>query len=80
MCRNIAKGGNGDYIHVDNSNNAWEQLQSKLETLQKSSSTTTYTAYDEQFQAFGLLAIILLGIGIFMFDAKNPFFKRFKKQ
>ena len=80
MCRNIAKAGNGDYIHVDNTNNAWEQLQSKLETLQKSSSTTTYTAYDEQFQAFGLLAIILLGIGIFMFDAKNPFFKRFKKQ
>ena len=61
MCRQIAEAGGGAYIHVDNNTNAQRQLDSELAKLSKKEmQSTIYSDYDEQFQAIGIIAIILL--------------------
>ncbi len=77
MCRQIAEAGGGAYIHVDNNSNAQQQLDNELLKLtKKEMQSTIYSEYDEQFQAFGIIAIILLIIEICIFDRKNPLAKR----
>lgn len=77
MCRQIAEAGGGAYIHVDNNSNAQQQLDNELSKLtKKEMQSTIYSEYDEQFQAFGIIAIILLIIEICIFDRKNPLAKR----
>lgn len=76
MCRQIAKAGSGTYIHVDNTSDAQEQLNDQLTKLQKGETDSLiYSEYNEQFQAFGILAIILLVIEVCIMEAKNPKFK-----
>lgn len=61
MCRDIAQAGKGAYIHVDNTTTAEEQLNKALSALQSGElGTASYTDYDEQFQTFVLLAVLLL--------------------
>lgn len=76
MCRDVAKAGNGVYLHVDNTNSAQEELQSLLGQLQKSSENVEYTSYDEQFQAVGIIALLLLFSEFFMFETQNPWLTR----
>ncbi len=79
MCQQIAKAGSGTYIHVDNTSDAQEQLNDQLTKLQKGeTNSVVYSEYDEQFQAFGILAIILLIIEICILEAKNPRLKGLK--
>lgn len=73
MCQDIAKAGSGTYIHVDNTSEAQEQLNDQLARLQKGeTSSLIYSEYDEQFQAFGLIAILLMIIEICILESKNP--------
>jgi Ca-activated chloride channel family protein len=73
MCREVAKAGSGTYIHVDNTADAQEHLNDELTKLQKGETTSViYSEYDEQFQAFGLLAIALLIAEVVVLGARNP--------
>jgi len=73
MCKQIASAGNGAYIHVDNSNTAQKQLDGELDKLSKKEiNTTVYSEFDEQFQAFAIIALILLVLEICIYDRKNP--------
>lgn len=73
MCKQIAQAGGGAYIHVDNNSAAQEQLDNELSKLSKrETSSTIYSAYDEQFMVFGWLALLLLIIEIIISDKKNP--------
>ena len=77
MCRQIAEAGGGAYIHVDNNSNAQRQLDSELAKLSKKEmQSTIYSDYDEQFQAFGIIAIILLILEICILESKNPIARR----
>ena len=79
MCRSIAKAGGGAYIHVDNTNDATEKLNTEIAKLQKGHiSSNEYSSYDEQFQAFGIIAILLLVIEVFVMERKTPLQKRIK--
>ena len=84
MCRQIAQAGGGAYIHVDNTNVAQNKLNDELTKLQKGDITSTiYSEYDEQFQAFGILALLMLIIEICVFESKNRLMKNvrlFKKR
>ena len=77
MCRQVAEAGNGLYLHVDNSSNAQRQLEEALDGLQQKESTV-YSDYDEQFQAVGILALLLLIIEVCILERKNPMFKNIK--
>ena len=76
MCKQVAAAGGGVYIHVENNSAAQQQLDNELDKLsKKETSTTVYSDYDEQFQAFGILAILLLIIEICILDRRNPLLK-----
>lgn len=73
MCQQVAQAGSGTYIHVDNTSDAQERLNAELAKLQKGETqSVVYSEYDEQFQAFCILALILLIIEICVLEAKNP--------
>lgn len=79
MCQEVAKAGSGTYIHVDNTSDAEEELNDQLTKLQKGeTSSVIYSEYDEQFQAFGIIAIILFVVEALLLEAKNPAFKGIK--
>ena len=78
ICKQVAKEGNGKYIHVDNSNNALQQLQSELDKLQHETAITAYDTYNEQFIAFAILALFLIVAEFLIFETKNPFYRKFK--
>lgn len=84
MCREVAKAGSGTYIHVDNTSDAQKQLNDELTKLQKGETNSViYSEYDEQFQAFGILAILLLIAEICVLEARNPLLRNvrlFKKK
>ena len=86
MCQQIAQAGSGKYIHVDNTSDAQEALNDELIRLQKGETdSVVYSEYDEQFQAFGILVLLLLIIETIILESKNPLtqkwslFKRNKK-
>ena len=83
MCKQVAAAGGGVYIHVENNSAAQQQLDNELDKLaKKETSTTVYSDFDEQFQAFGILALLLLILEVCIFDRRSPLLKRislFKK-
>ena len=73
MCRQIAQAGGGAYIHVENNSSAQEKLDEELDKLaKKETETTIYSDYDEQFQAVGIIALLLLIIEACLMEVKNP--------
>lgn len=73
MCKELAQAGSGQYIHVDNTSDAEKTLNDDLAKLQKGdTSSVIYSEYDEQFQAVGILVILLLIIEICILEVKNP--------
>ena len=76
MCRQIAQAGGGAYIHVENNSSAQEKLDAELDKLaKKETETTIYSEYDEQFQAVGIIALLLLILEAFILEIKNPLLK-----
>lgn len=76
MCREVAKAGKGTYIHVDNTSDAQKQLNGELIKLQKGETNSViYSEYDEQFQAFAILALLFLIVEICILESRNPFLK-----
>ena len=79
MCRELVQAGKGEYIHVDNTSDAERKLNDDITKLQKGDVTSVvYSAYDEQFQAVGILVILLLIIEICINEIKNPLLKNIK--
>ena len=79
MCQQVAQAGKGKYIHVDNTSDAQERLNDELAKLQKGeTNSVVYSEYDEQFQAFAILALLLLITEICIFESKNPLLKNIK--
>ena len=77
MCKQVAQAGGGAYIHVENNSAAQQQLDNELDKLsKKETSTTVYSEFDEQFQAVGILVLLLLIIEICILDRRNPLLKR----
>lgn len=72
MCKQIAIAGKGLYVRADNSNSAFRVITSELDKMAKSEiKTSVFSDYNEQFQSFAMLALILLVVDFFLFDRKN---------
>ena len=77
MCQQVAKAGNGVYIHVDNTSDAQEKLNKELSKLQSGiSDTVVYSEYNEQFQIFGIILLLLLIVETILLESRNPLFKK----
>ncbi len=79
MCKEIAAAGSGTYIHVDNTSNAQEMLDEEIVKMQKGEvSTVVYSDYDEQFQAVGIIALLLLIIETVVLERRRNWQNRIK--
>lgn len=79
MCEQIARAGGGTYIHVDNTNTAQKRLDAALSKLEKAEmSTLVYGQYNEQFQAFCIIILLLLAVETCIYESKNPLLKNIK--
>lgn len=72
MCREIATAGNGSYIYVDNSSSAQKKLSEQVDRLAKAKmESQIYSEYDEQFQGFILIGIVLLLLDVFLLERES---------
>ncbi len=79
MCKKIAEAGKGIYVRADNTSNAYRLVNKELDTLAKSDiKTSVFSDYNEQFQSFAMLALLLLVIDFFVFDRVNKRLSRYK--
>lgn len=79
MCQQIAKAGSGNYIHVDNTSDAQDELNDALVKLQKGETDSViYSEYDEQFQAFGIIVLLLMIADVCLMEARNPMTKNWR--
>ena len=77
MCREIAQAGDGIYVRCDNTNTATKAIQKELDKLgTQEIETQVFTDYNEQFQSFALIALLLLVIDFFIFNRKNKVITR----
>ena len=72
MCREIATAGNGSYIYVDNSSSAQKKLSEQLDRLSKAKmESQVYSEYDEQFQGFILIGLLLLLLDVLLLERES---------
>lgn len=79
MCREVARAGGGIYARADNTNTALRAISKELNKLSKEEITTrVFSDYNEQFQSFALIALLLLLAESFMFGRKNKVLSKIK--
>jgi Ca-activated chloride channel family protein len=79
MCKEIAAAGKGVYVRADNTNTAFRVISKELDTLSKSEiKTSVFSDYNDQFQSFAFLALLLLIVDFFIFERKNKRLSKFK--
>lgn len=72
MCRDIASAAGGLYIRADNTSNATKTISKELDNLAKSEiESHVFAEYNEQFQSFIFLALLILVIDFFILNRKN---------
>ena len=79
MCKELAIAGKGLYVHADNTNGAYKVITKELDRMAKSDiKATVFSEYNEQFQSFAILAMILLLVDFFLFDRRNKRLSKIK--
>ena len=79
VAKEIAKAGNGVYMHVDQADQAQKMLEAEIAKMQKEDAITSmYSEYDEQFVAVAILLLIVLVLEVCIMERKNPLLSKFK--
>jgi Ca-activated chloride channel family protein len=79
MCKEIAAAGKGIFVRADNSNSALRAIESEIEKLNKSEiESKVYSEYDERFQTFAWIALVLLLADFVILSRKNRVFNKIK--
>lgn len=72
MCQDLAKAGQGLYLHVDNSNAAQKRLLKEIDGLAKTDiESKTFTAYNEQFPYIAWIILVLLVVELMILEKRN---------
>lgn len=77
MCKDVALAGGGAYIRIDNVSSALSKLNGSLNKMEKSESVQ-YNEYDEQFQAVGIIILVLIILEICILDRKSHRLRSYK--
>lgn len=76
MCQQIAQGGKGIYVRVDNSDAAQKTIIREIDKMAKKDvESKVYSEYNEQFQVIAWIILVLLIVEMVILERKNPFFK-----
>ena len=72
MCREIANAGKGIYVRCDNTNTAMKTIEKEIDKIATQEiETQVFTDYNEQFQSFALIALLIILVDFFIFNRKN---------
>lgn len=72
MCREIAQAGGGIYVRCDNTNTAMRTIEKEINKIATQEiETQVFTDYNEQFQSFALIALLIILVDFFIFNRKN---------
>ena len=75
--KEIAQAGNGMYVRCDNTNTAMRALQQELDKIATADiETQIFTDYQEQYQSFVLVALLLLVVEFFILSRQNRTLQR----
>jgi len=81
MLIDVASAGNGSYTRANGLSVGLDGLISQLNNVTNGTVLTKqYKTYNDQFQLFLLLGVMLLFVDIFVLEKKKPLFNLFKKQ
>lgn len=79
MAADIARAGNGLYVRADNSDGALKNISKQLDNLAKAElEQKVYAQYNEQFQSFAYVALLLMIFEFFVFVRKNKWFSKIR--
>jgi Ca-activated chloride channel family protein len=79
MLQQIASAGNGDYVRANNTQAGLNKIFEKINALEKSEiETRTFTDYEDQFQYFLGLALLLVFFEFLIFDRKTRWAARIR--
>lgn len=79
MCKEIAAAGKGIYVRADNTNSALRVLEKEIDKMNKAEmDSKVYSEYDERFQMFAWIALILLIGDFLILSRKNRVFNKIK--
>jgi len=72
ILKKIAVATGGNYVRASNSNIGLDEIYSEIKKMKKEElESTMYTEYNDQFQIFAALAIILLLVDFIIMERKN---------
>ena len=75
MLQDIARAGNGTYVHAGNGNAAVEDIVKQLAKLEgQKFGASQYNSYKSQYQYPMMLALLLLLVEVFLYERRNPRF------
>lgn len=78
IAQQIAKAGDGIYIHVDQTGNAQALLEKEIRTMQQADfQSTLYSEYNEQFIAVAILLLVVILLEACIMEKRNPMLARF---
>jgi len=79
MCQELATAGKGVYVRADNTNAAYKYISKQLDKMAKSEiQTQVFSDYNEQYQSFALIALLLLIIEAVIFERRNKRLSKLK--
>jgi len=79
VCQEIAAAGKGVYVRSDNTNGALRVISAQLDKMTKANvESTVYSEYDEQFQGFAWIILILILVDVFILERKNKYLRKIK--
>jgi Ca-activated chloride channel family protein len=72
ILRKVALSSGGNYVRASNSNIGLDEIYNEIKKMKKQElESTIYTEYNDQFQIFAAIAIILLVLEFIIMDRKN---------
>jgi Ca-activated chloride channel family protein len=72
ILKKIAVSSNGNYVRASNSNIGLDEIFSEIRKMKKQDlESTMYTEYNDQFQFFAALALIMLIVDFIIMERKN---------
>ena len=72
ILKKVALSSNGNYVRANNSNIGLDEIYGEIRKMKKQElESTIYTEYNDQFQIFAAIAIILLILEFIIMNRKN---------
>ena len=79
MLEQIASNGDGIYVRANNAQVGLNTLFDEINKMEKTEmDTLVYSDYEDQFQYFFAIALILIVLEFFILDRKNRYLKNIK--